>query len=872
MIRFAALGAALLAVFFLIDSRLLYYSQTLPQEPRWWLAGAALLGFALDRGVRRCELGNLRISAAAALLGCIVVPDPHTRAALATLAAGGILAELKTLPVRWLSRTTAVVGAVGIVLGACRHLAAPAAARLHDLPWLHGPFSACLRVLGFESRTGAGVLLLERPGGLETLTVTAEKLALVPIAFLFAGLLTMLALLGCLDRRRLLWAAGLCAGYAFARGVIVLVLAAAGIGLEFLYLPNVVLLSLSPLPLLAAIALRGEPDASAVKNESTGHERPARQASSVRFAGVAAIVFGLSAGWLFEASDPGITKKGRILVDEYHSDWEVSDEPLTHDVFGLRTTYNFYNLVEFLRFHYPVVDRNYGALTSEVLAQYDVLILKTPNYLYGEDETAAIHAFIEGGGGVWLVGDHTDVFGSSRCLNQVGEPFGIRFRFDSLDELPIHERELMVRPQLGAHPTVANMPDLLSATSCSLEIAAGVDATILADTVHADAGSYELRNFFGDHDLDGTEPFGQFVQAAAVEAGKGRVAAFTDSTTLSNFTFFFPGKWELTLGSVEWLNRRNAHPGFLAAQIAAGLTVALLLLARLARRGLKGVSALGPGAAAIGVLLALAASDGLNSVAYALPAAHTEYPVVTFEREHSRYLLPILHEEHDYDEASYQAFYVWTQRSGLVPRVAPTLEDALEGDVAVFLRPELDFAPDEIDRIEAFVEGGGKVLVLDDLDGPPDSSTSRQILERFGLALGELLQGPTLDLSGTVGYEEEEVAVPVATEVLGGTSFLRTVDGRSVGSSVDRGAGRVVALGLARSYSVDKYGTPQGIPNANQLPLVHLQYRVFETVLDVERGEPGGLSRNIGGGPDADGLREMLGATGATLDPIVGGE
>ena len=51
--------------------------------------------------------------------------------------------------------------------------------------------------------------------------------------------------------------------------------------------------------------------------------------------------------------------------------------------------------------------------------------------------------------------------------------------------------------------------------------------------------------------------YGAFNQLWATRHGSGRVLAWTDSTIFSNFSAFEPGKTELMLGMLEWLNRRS---------------------------------------------------------------------------------------------------------------------------------------------------------------------------------------------------------------------------------------------------------------------------------------------------------------------------
>ena len=51
--------------------------------------------------------------------------------------------------------------------------------------------------------------------------------------------------------------------------------------------------------------------------------------------------------------------------------------------------------------------------------------------------------------------------------------------------------------------------------------------------------------------------YGAFIQSWAARHGQGRVLAFTDSTVFSNFCVGQPGKAEVMLGMIEWLNHAD---------------------------------------------------------------------------------------------------------------------------------------------------------------------------------------------------------------------------------------------------------------------------------------------------------------------------
>jgi hypothetical protein len=47
-------------------------------------------------------------------------------------------------------------------------------------------------------------------------------------------------------------------------------------------------------------------------------------------------------------ADPGLKSQGRILVDEYHSDWEWTEQEFDTKWYGIKSGYNYYNLFEYL--------------------------------------------------------------------------------------------------------------------------------------------------------------------------------------------------------------------------------------------------------------------------------------------------------------------------------------------------------------------------------------------------------------------------------------------------------------------------------------------------------------------------------------------
>jgi hypothetical protein len=86
---------------------------------------------------------------------------------------------------------------------------------------------------------------------------------------------------------------------------------------------------------------------------------------------------------------------------------------------------------------------------------------------------------------------------------------------------------------------------------------------------------YHASNFYPQVEDRPESRYGAFVQLLGVRAGEGRIAAFTDSTIWSNFCYFEPGKSELSVGLVEWLNHRQKHRYLNGWMIVLGFVSAL---------------------------------------------------------------------------------------------------------------------------------------------------------------------------------------------------------------------------------------------------------------------------------------------------------
>ncbi len=291
------------------------------------------------------------------------------------------------------------------------------------------------------------------------------------------------------------------------------------------------------------------------------------------FAGVFLLCFGLL--W-----DPvGHRKEGRILVDEFHSTWEPTGRPFDTDWYGEESGYNYACIYDYCSRFYQM-GRLGTRLDEAALQNCDVLVVKVPTSRYAPEEVAAIEHFVKKGGGLLLIGEHTNVFDTGTHINDLARRFGFRFRYDCLFDIDAVFEQRWRRPVV-AHPIVQHLPSFDFAVSCSIAPGASVGRAVIQSTgLRNLPADYHVSNFYPQVEDHAYSRYGAFVQLWTTRRGTGRVAAFPDSTVFSNFSTFEPGKAELMLGMLEWLNHRNVFLDPRLGLLLGGLVLSLVGIRR----------------------------------------------------------------------------------------------------------------------------------------------------------------------------------------------------------------------------------------------------------------------------------------------------
>ncbi len=602
----------------------------------------------------------------------------------------------------------------------------------HRVDALSSIISSAGNLLGLKTSVNSGILFVQTHQQTWAITTTWEKLGFFPWFNIFIGAMLVFCFISKPKKiaKNIIVLLILSLIYLVLRYILILFIFMQNKNVSILW--DQILLTVSFLPfvflLMKFLPLNKiKLDLDGFKKLKLGKKQLAAMLLTFIF------IFSLVGTFAFQ--DPGTEKQGRILIDEVHSEWEDSVRPIDKEWYGMLSTYNYYCWAEWLDKYYMVERNEDKLLTSSLLNNYDVLILKCPTNLYSDQEINDITQFVKNGGGLYMIGDHTNVFGMNYYLNMVSENFGITYLSDSTYELGTGMTSNYKPESMFPHPVVQNMEEFGFLTSCTLSAPINSENVIIGNRLLGEPGTYATENFFRENHESLDIEYGLLLQVVAVKHGKGRVLAFTDSTCFSNFCMFMDGYKDFNLGVIEYLNRENTY-SYLNTVFTAIAIVSLIIALYIMRNEKKAhilfVFLL------IGILAFSCATPvftSINTSNYQLPSAHSDYTKICFEQEHSDAVIkhsPSMGFSNEND--LYGTFFVWVQRVGYFPALEKTLTDAMDnGDVVVIINPIKSFTDEKIEQITDYVKQGGEILLMD--SALNTKSTANELLQNFDMQL-----------------------------------------------------------------------------------------------------------------------------------------
>lgn len=418
---------------------------------------------------------------------------------------------------------------------------------------------------------------------------------------------------------------------------------------------------------------------------------------------------------------PGAPAGRRILVHNRGGldwDWPVFGKfgAFSGGMFGLLPVYCRAN-----GYGFEVLDRD--RVTPQDLSGFQILILINSPKVWEGEERRAVHDFVARGGGLLILGDHTDVFGLMRGFNSLLDEFGILFRFDSA----YHARTTW-RGCLATSPdAVASGWDLESpgvAIGASLELRGGARPLLTARYGHSDRGSRTnvVGSFLGNYTYEGGEPLGDLTLVATATRGRGRVVVLGDTSPFQGgLSHSFP---RVVGPLLEFLSR---PAGVLERPSARTLAAACLLAALFvpwAARSAGGTTA----AVAVSLLTGVAGAWGASRTHLPTPIAIASDCVLV----DSSHLPAVGHYEARVNPCG--PLYTNLLRCGLRVVDLDRWDRAaiVRARGIAFIAPQRSFTRAQVADLLRAEEAGGVVLLA---VGQPDAAASRSLLRAHGLDL-----------------------------------------------------------------------------------------------------------------------------------------
>jgi hypothetical protein len=368
--------------------------------------------------------------------------------------------------------------------------------------------------------------------------------------------------------------------------------------------------------------------------------------------------------------------------------------------------------------------RRTASLARSDLESASGLVLMNINQEIPEEELAAVWEFVEDGGALLVLGDHT--FWKSRgvnWLNVVLEPIDISYNFDSAQFFIggwLNSYRFLHHPLTFGITGERNKPGIV--VGASLAVRPPAKPLIVGAFGFSDAGDVygDSTGYLGNLHYDRGEPLGDLVLAASQRYGRGKVLVFGDTSGFTNpiSLWSFP----FVKRVLAWMVTGTREGVRWASEIVAMLCVFAGLFLLVVKRPY------GPSAAWLllpAVVLAAYQNHNGTRRLEIPPAGDVAYVDISHcER------VPM----EGWRKGGLTGLHLNLQREGYLSYVLHDFDPAQVENASLFVAvaPAKPFSKDEIAALERFVEQGGRLLLC---IGYEERTAALGLLSRFGLGV-----------------------------------------------------------------------------------------------------------------------------------------
>lgn len=423
--------------------------------------------------------------------------------------------------------------------------------------------------------------------------------------------------------------------------------------------------------------------------------------------------------------------RSMMFYEKGYLDWRVPNYEsygrYSHGMFGV--------LPEYLQEQGYEIRKHSDLITEQALQDVSILVVINLTQPFSKEEKQNIYKFVENGGALLALGDHTNVMGIMAPFNDLLRPFGIRLNFDTAETLVAGwVNGLYLRP----HPIVRGIraeSETAIWVGASLSINLHASPVIIGRYGWSDKGNPNnvKQAYLGDRKLNLDEQLGDLILVAQRHYGKGKVLAFGDTSPFQNTALV--ESYHFVTGVFDWLSRR-AMGSFHLHRIM----IAILLLIPLGYFLRKmNVSVVFIFLCVLLITLAVLTAELSGTPNESLKAS--EGKIAYIDASHIERYTRML-----WTDDSVSGLASNLVRAGYQPMFLKEFsqKQILNSRILIVIAPAKAFSKREREILKAFMAQGGLLIWS---VGWEERDASEAFLREVGLALADVPLGPTNQVS-----------------------------------------------------------------------------------------------------------------------------
>lgn len=205
-----------------------------------------------------------------------------------------------------------------------------------------------------------------------------------------------------------------------------------------------------------------------------------------------------------------------------------------------------------------------GRLSPELLSRYNLLCLYFPTKArpYEPGELDAVESWVRAGGGLMVVGEHTNAQGCADQLEPLLRRFGMSLSKGSIVD-PDNTFAFAGWDKhwgFSDHPVTRGLRAVAFVSTAAVALNPShrdrpIALTFSSPTSFLDAWdpTQEVRAYSGDFQKSAAEPAGPLAAMAAATPGRGRVIVLADHNAFSNVFLYYADNLALAVQAWQWL-------------------------------------------------------------------------------------------------------------------------------------------------------------------------------------------------------------------------------------------------------------------------------------------------------------------------------